>query len=249
MGLTQPLDEQLRKFDCLRAMQTLLSYLIVSSLVCWAFFTCAAFAAADESVQQPILAPGYGNLAFEAPLVGSYKLPPIYTAADGVVLDEQGNVLHLHDLFGDRYVLLSFMYSSCSDVNGCPLATAVYHRINTRLKKEPELADKLRLISLSFDPQHDTPEVMRLYGSAFSDGDVEWRFLTTESEKQLDPILEAYNQSILRDYDEQGNYLGTISHILRVFLIDPQLQIRNIYSVSFLHPDILINDLKTLLQE
>ena len=61
--------------------------------------------------------------------------------------------------------------------------------------------------------------------------------------------LHGYNQWISKDFDEQGRYLGTISHILRVFLIDRDKQIRNIYSISFLHADMLLNDIRTLLLE
>jgi hypothetical protein len=42
---------------------------------------------------------------------------------------------------------------------------------------------------------------------------------------------------------------GKFSHILRVYLIDQRSQIRNIYNLSFLHPDILVNDVKTLMME
>ena len=62
-------------------------------------------------------------------------------------------------------------------------------------------------------------------------------------------ILKGYNQWIIKDFNEQGRYLGTISHILRVFLIDQDKQIRNIYSISFLHADTLLNDIRTLLRE
>jgi len=79
-------------------------------------------------------------------------LPVLGSAADGKVLDTQGNALTLHSLMGDKVVLLSFIYSTCSDVNGCPLATTVLHKIKNRLKKEPELAEKLRLVTLSFNP-------------------------------------------------------------------------------------------------
>ena len=102
------------------------------------------------------------------------------------------------------------------------------------------------MISLSFDPVYDTPEVMALYGTGFTDkGD--WRFLTTASWDALAPILEDYDQSVIRDIDENGKELPSFSHILRVFLIDPQKRIRNIYSVSFLNPDVIINDAKTIL--
>lgn len=195
-----------------------------------------------------ILAPGYGTLAFFAPEPGSYTLPVLGSAADGNVLDTQGKALTLHSLMGDKIVLLSFIYSTCSDVNGCPLATSVLHKIKNRLKKEPQLAEKLRLVTLSFNPEHDTPEMMRHYGQELQDKDVEWRFLTTRSEQDLQPILEHYKQNIQKVYDGQGRFTGTYSHILRVYLIDKNKQLRNIYSVAFLHPDTLINDIKTLLQ-
>jgi cytochrome c peroxidase len=196
-----------------------------------------------------VLPPGYGALEFTAPAPGSYALPPLRPAADGEVLTSDGVPTTLHALFGDRVVLLSFIFTSCSDVSGCPLATAVLHRVDRRLRDEPELAGALRLVSLSFDPERDTPEVMRRYGESFSGEALDWRFVTTRSAAQLDPILEAYGQSLTKDYDEEGRYLGSISHILRVFLIDRERRIRNIYSVSFLHPDTLIGDVKTVLME
>ena len=75
------------------------------------------------------------------------------------------------------------------------------------------------------------------------------QFLTTESVAQLDPTLDAYGQWVVRDYDAQGNFLGTMSHILRVYLIDQNKRIRNIYSTSFLHADTVTNDILTLLYE
>jgi len=199
-------------------------------------------------IQAQILAPGYGALEFSAPEPGSYTLPVLGSAADGNVLDTQGKPLTLHNLMGDKVVLLSFIYSTCSDVNGCPLATAVLHKIKNRLKKEPELAEKLRLVTLSFNPEHDTPEMMQHYGRELQDKGVEWHFLTTQSEQDLQPILAHYKQNIQKIYDAQGKVTGTFSHILRVYLIDKHKQLRNIYSVAFLHPDTLINDIKTLLK-
>jgi cytochrome c peroxidase len=197
----------------------------------------------------PPLAPGYGDLGYSAPVAGSYNLPPLSDAADGIVLNEEGRSVRLHDLYGDKVVLLSFIYSSCSDINGCPLATAVLSRIKKRLDSDPQLADNLRLLSLSFDPAHDTPQVMKLYGRSFASGRSEWQFLTTESVQALEPLLKDYNQSVIPEYNEKGEITGSISHILRVYLIDKQRRIRNIYSVSFLHPDLLMNDVRTLLLE
>ena len=79
--------------------------------------------------------------------------------------------------------------------------------------------------------------------------DFDWQFLTTQSERELDPILNEFGQWVIKDYDPEGNYLGTMSHVLRVFLIDRKKRIRNIYSVSFLHADTVTHDIQSLLQE
>jgi len=207
---------------------------------------------ASESIQkmeQPALAAGYGELAFTAPKAGTYQLPSLGLAADGKVVNSDNQNLSLYDLVGDKFVLLSFIYATCSDVNGCPLATMVLHKIKARLQKEPELTKSLRLITLSFNPDYDTPEVMRHYGESLQGSGVEWQFLTTRSELELAPILKHYPQNIQKAYDAKGQFTGSFSHNLRVYLIDKNKQIRNIYSVSFLHPDTLINDVKTLLAE
>jgi cytochrome c peroxidase len=194
-----------------------------------------------------ILAPFYTGAEYEAPAPGSYRLPPLGEAADGAVLTADGSPKRLHDLFDGKAVLLSFIYSSCSDVNGCPLATAVMYQVQRKIAEDPALRGRFQLISLSFDPVYDTPEVMSLYGKGL--GSDNWKFLTTASEQELAPILDAYGQTIIRDIDEQGEPRPSLSHILRVFLIDPAKQIRNIYSVSFLHPELIVNDAKTALAE
>lgn len=216
-----------------------------------ALFMAGMFSATNLSAEpvQSNLAPGYSPLTFNAPTVASYSLPVIDKAADGEVLTTTKQTRHLHELMGDKIVLLSFIYSTCSDVNGCPLATMVFHKIKRRLQNEPELAGKLRLLTLSFNPEHDTPEAMREYAQSFISDKVDWQFLTTQSEQKLQPILDQYQQSIQKVYDEKGEFTGTFSHILRVYLIDTDKQVRNIYSVSFLHDDTLINDVKTLLSE
>jgi len=209
--------------------------------------TCPSIAGQTNSAIP--LAPGYGKLGYELAAPGSYTLPPMGQAADGKVLDSSGNHIRLHDLYKNKFTLLSFVYSTCSDVNGCPLTTYVFYKIKAAMESDPALANNLRLISLSFDPAHDTPEVLRLYADNFryagKKGD--WQFLTTKSEAQLSPILDSYNQDIQRQLNKQGDESGDFSHILRVFLIDPSKRIRNIYSVAFLHADLILNDVRSLL--
>jgi len=215
-----------------------------------AVWHASAHAEGDHGAQADrpvVLAPFYTKSEYTPPPAGSYKLPVLGYAADGQVIDADGKPQQLHRLLGEgRAVLLSFIYSTCNDINGCPLAAAVMYAIQQKIQNDPELQERFRMLSLSFDPFYDTPDVMKLYGAGFA-GKGDWRFLTTRSRDQLQPILEAYGQSVIRDVNEQGEEQPSFSHILRVFLIDPEKRIRNIYSVSFLNPDLIINDARTIL--
>jgi cytochrome oxidase Cu insertion factor (SCO1/SenC/PrrC family) len=123
----------------------------------------------------------------------------------------------------------------------------VLGQVQQRVSIDDELNSRVRLVTVSFDPANDSPQIMSNYAKGFRRGDVDWNFLTADSEESLAPVLDDYDQSVIRDRDPDGKLLGSMSHILRVFLIDPQLKIRNIYSPSFLHPDILLADIRTVL--
>ena len=217
-------------------------------LLTWAW-SAIALCAPHEHQPPVVLAPGYAPLSFVAPKPGTYALPAMGNAANGAVIDSNGNSAQLHDFLGGKPTVLSFIFTTCDDVNGCPLATYVMRSVQDALQADPVTANRARLVSFSFDPLFDTPEVIDAYGSQFRAGDFDWQFLTTEGATTLDPILNAYGQWVIRDYDENGEYMGTMSHILRVFLIDESRQIRNIYSTSFLHADTVANDVRSLLIE
>ncbi|WP_162232500.1 SCO family protein, partial [Methylogaea oryzae] len=194
-----------------------------------------------------ILAAGHAA-ANPLPPPGSYSLPPIKQAADGEVLDEQGRALRLRSLLDGKITLLSFIYSACNDAKGCPLATQVLHQVGKRLGKEPDVAGKLRLITLSFNPQQDTPAAMARYGEHLKRG-LDWHFLTTSGETALRPILDAYGQAAERLRDKQGRETEAFAHLLRVYLIDGRSRVRNMYDLSTLQADLLVNDVRTLLSE
>ena len=217
--------------------------------VCWALLmllSAPVWGQGGERHAHPkpqVLAPGYAPLEFQPPAAGSYALPPLGFASDGDVLDGEGRAGRLHTHLDGKITVLSFIYTSCSDVNGCPLATHVLRGVQDGLLGAADLNGQVRLLSFSFDPLRDTPRTLQRYGGYFKAPGFDWRFLTTASEAQLQPVLDAYDQWVIRDPD------GAMSHLLRVFLIDRGKRIRNIYSVSFLHADTLLNDIRTLLLE
>jgi cytochrome oxidase Cu insertion factor (SCO1/SenC/PrrC family) len=138
----------------------------------------------------------------------------------------------------------------CAAAKACPYATGVLNQLHAASQQEPLLAKNLRLVSMSFDPANDTPERMAAYSAWAGErhGAAEWRFVTTRSETEVRPILEAYGQVV----DRKQNPLdptGPLNHNLRVFLVDQQGRIRNIYSSGTLDPRLVLADVHTLLME
>ena len=244
LSCRQPADPSLKR----RLRKTGLIFVIASLAFLLSTLTAQPLIAQDDKKPAEVLAPGWTELEFEPPEPGSYRLPPLGAAGDGAVIDSGGEAMTLHQLMGDKVVVLSFIYSSCSEANGCPLATHVLDRLQNRLLKDSG-SEGVRFISLSFDPGQDTPEVMRRYGGRYIKGDFDWRFMTTVDEQQLEPILRSYGQSIVRDPGTEDGNAANISHVLRVFLVDLNKRIRNVYSASYLHADTMINDIHTLRME
>ena len=179
---------------------------------------------------------------------GTYVLPPIKRAADAMPLDEAGRPVSLSELYDGRITVLAFIYTRCADV--CPLASTRMADLQSLASADPELAGALRLVSLSFDPEHDTPERMAEYAAAFRapEATSEWVFLTAPDAAAMAPVLAAYDQPVSRKAGPDDGF-GPFSHLLRVFLVDPDGEIRNIYSADFLDPRLVMNDAKTLLME
>ena len=182
-------------------------------------------------------------LEFAPPPPGSYRLHRIMPAPEGRVLDVDGRAARLSKYLHDRITLLGFIYTTCADPDGCPLAYRVFDALKEAIADTPRLHGQVRFVTLSFDPARDTPEVMRRYaGSRVVEGDggLRWYFLTTRSAKELHPLVEGFGQEVTRSGRE-------LSHVLKVFLIDRAGYVREIYSSNFLHPQSVLNDIETLL--
>jgi len=193
------------------------------------------------------------TLDFEPPPPGSYKLHRIMAAPEGAVLGTDDRVRRLSQFTRDRITLLGFIYTTCIDPEGCPLAYRVFDTLKQAIVATPALRGRVRFVTLSFDPARDSPAVMRQYaGSRVSDegGALPWYFLTTRSARELMPLVEGFGQDIRYAVDRStGKPRLELSHVLKVFLIDRAGFIREIYSSTFLHPRTVLNDIETLLIE
>jgi protein SCO1 len=181
------------------------------------------------------------------PPAGSYALAHIFTAPDGFVLGSEGRAHRLHSVLAGRLTILSFIYSYCRDPIGCPLAWQILDRVHAELRRDHRLARRAQLVSLSFDPTHDTPMQMKaLGGPRVHDQTVRWLFLTTASVPRLLPLLEGFGQDVTVEVDARGRPTRTLNHLLKLFLIDADRVVREIYSVATLAPEAVLNDLRTL---
>ena len=187
---------------------------------------------------------------YDPPVAGSYALPVIKMAPDGAIIDSDSKSLDLRQLTHGRITVLSFIYTRCAAPKACPYAVGVLSQLHALSTNDKELATNIRLISLSFDPDYDTPQRLAEYSEAMREqkSGCEWQFVTAKSHAALESILRSYGQAV----DQRSNPndpQGPLYHILRVFLIDRAGRIRNIYSSATLDPRLVLADVKSLLLE
>ena len=211
----------------------------------WVLAIAAAlFAAAAAAHEAPKVAAD-----FDPPAAGTYRLERIMQAPDGTIVDTNRKRRQLAAYTHGKVTLLSLMFTTCSDEKGCPLAFYTIDMIKRDLEKSKAARGRVQLVSLSFDPEHDTPDVMRAYGGKHAKGGnpVPWHFLTTASKRDVSPILDGFGQDVSKAADGQGD--AELMHVLKLFLIDKDGWVREIYTTSYLIPQVVVNDIKTLLIE
>jgi protein SCO1/2 len=187
-----------------------------------------------------------GGLPFPAP--GTYKLDKILRAPFGLVLDGPGLPHFLSTYTTGKITLLTFFYTQCVDPQGCPLAWSAFEAVRQKIKDDPELHGKVRLVFYSFDPVHDRPETLRVFAEGYKADEaiVPWLFIGSWSNNFLESALKGFGQEIATERKADGEKRIVIDHLLKVFLLDPQGWVREIYTSAFLDPVVLINDIKTL---
>ena len=150
-------------------------------------------------------APGAAGVSGSAPdpLARADEPAPAFA-----LVDQHGRPVTLASLRGNP-VLLDFVFTRCP--GPCPVLTGIHRDVREGLA--PEARARLHSVSITLDPAHDTPEVLRAYTEARRlDGD-NWSFLTGPVE-EVEAVVAAYGVGTLRQPD------GNIDHTLATFLID-----------------------------
>jgi protein SCO1 len=159
------------------------------------------------------------------------------------LVNQDGKEIKLGSYRG-KVLLLTFIYTRCPMPDQCDLMSSNFADVEQQLQKQPELYGKTHLLSVSFDPEYDTPAVLRSYGAAhsgrYSSEDFQhWEF-ASGTKDQVKGIAQFFG---LRYYE--GN--GQIIHGLRTAVITPDGKIFKVYRGNEWKPDELLNDVKTVL--
>jgi len=118
--------------------------------------------------------------------VHNYEIPPL------VLVDKDNNKVSLNEaLATDEPVMLNFIFTTCTTI--CPVLSATFAQVQRELGDE---ADQLRMISITIDPEHDTPERLRGYAARFDAGS-QWQFYTGASDDiiAVQKAFDAYRGS------------------------------------------------------
>jgi protein SCO1/2 len=157
---------------------------------------------------------------------GENPLEPGEMTPDFALTDQNGKAFHLATFRG-KAVLVTFIYTRCPLPNYCPLMTRNFSVLQENLTKE--FAGRFHLISISFDPEHDTPEVMKSYAGLFTKDDNSWTFASGNKE-QITTVASQFGLVYLPE-------AGAFTHDLRTALIAPNGRLMHIWRSNVWTPD------------
>lgn len=154
-----------------------------------------------------------------------------------VLLNQEGNRFDSTTLHG-KVIVLNFIFTTCTDV--CPLFTANFAQLQRTLKNEH--AGNLFLVSITTDPEVDSPKVLKSYAQRYGADFQNWAFLTG-SESQLKQVWKGFDVRVLK----KGR--GLVQHTSLTTVIDRQgIRRFNFFGEKWQFKD-LVRDTSALLEE
>lgn len=149
---------------------------------------------------------------------GAETKPPRLSVPDVKVLDQDGRKRNFYtDLVKDKVVVINFMFTTCKAI--CPLSGANFSKLQTLLgeRRGPDIF----LISISTDPETDSPEKMKAWGERFK-AKTGWTLITGES-KEVAGLLRAL----------KGDGLDKDYHVPSILIVnDPKRTHRRAYGLE-----------------
>lgn len=165
----------------------------------------------DQAPAEPKPATASGAKSSRSPLL-DYKFT-----------NELGQAVSLNDFRGQA-LAVTFFYTRCPLPNFCPRLSRNFQEASQKLEAMTNAPTNWHFISISFDPEFDTPEVLRNYGNSYRYDPAHWSFLTGPPDK----IAELARASGV-EYQASG---GTINHNFRTLIVNAQGHLQMIFPTS-----------------
>ena len=142
--------------------------------------------------------------------------PDYGTVPSFELFDQLGNTFTKDELLGDVWVV-DFVFTPCA--GPCPVMTAQFSELQDRFSDQEDF----RLLSISVNPEYDTPEVLKRYGDDYGADHSRWTFLTGDREKIRSLAWEGFHV---------GKEEDPIFHSTYFILVDKEGKIRGYYISS-----------------
>jgi protein SCO1/2 len=164
------------------------------------------------------------------------------------LVNQDGDAIRIHDYKG-KALLLTFIFTRCQDPNQCTLMSGNFANIHQELQKQPDGRNKTHLLSITFDPEYDTPKVLRSYGSAYTGKYADetfdhWEFATGSAD-EVKTIAQYFGMRYHKD--EAGK--EQMVHTLATALIGPDSKLVKIYRGNEWTSEEVLADLKSAVDE
>ena len=157
------------------------------------------------------------------------------------LVNQDGRPIQLGQYRG-KAVVVTFIYTRCPLPEYCPRMTGHFAQLEQALQKEPELYEKTHLLTVSFDYEHDSPDIIREYARTQvpeHSGRFDHWELATGSAEEVQAITTFFGLTYL---PEQDQYV----HSLRTGVIGPDGKLFEIYRGNEWEPMDILNDLRSM---
>ncbi|GAB1532741.1 MULTISPECIES: SCO family protein [Brevibacillus] len=150
------------------------------------------------------------------------KIEVLKPIADFTLDNSDGTTYTFHSSAG-KVRLVEFMFTKCPDI--CPATTFNMAKLQDQLKEKGLFGDKVEFVSISFDPDNDTPEVLQEYAAKFKADQSGWKFLRGDAQA-VEKVTKDFGLMVIKQPD------GSYSHTARMFLVDGEGNMRRAYGMA-----------------
>jgi protein SCO1/2 len=179
---------------------------------------------------------GFAAVAEPASPAAVSMLSPGDPVADATFVDQTGALRRFSEWKGHP-VAVTFMYTRCPVPNFCPLMDRHFRAAQDRIRSNPSLQD-VRLLSVSFDPERDTPQTLKQHAAGVQADPSIWQFVTGKSE-DIQRFAGQFGLSVMGGVAPGEE----IVHNLRTAIVDGDGRLTAILSGSDWTPDQLVTEL------